>query len=288
MAIEIQSLTKNYRGTRALDNVSLTIEEGKIYGLLGSNGAGKSTLLNIIGNRILPTEGHVLIDGACAEENDAAQSKLYLAGESVLHNEDLRVEKHFRIAAMLREEFDYDRAMALCSRFGLNTNRKLKELSTGYASIFRLIEGLSTRVPYLLFDEPVLGLDAQHRDLFYRILIETYAETSSTILLSTHLIAEVSDIIEHVIILREGHMLCDKARDDLLSQYCTVSGPAAALDVFLRDKTVLTSTSIGGLKTACVEGIDKDAPLPPMLERSNMNLQDYFIHLMQAEDKAHA
>lgn len=288
MAIEVQSLTKRYADTVALDNVTLTLEQGKLYGLLGSNGAGKSTLLNLIGNRILPTSGSIRIDGETAFENDAAQSKLYLAGETMLHPEDLQVERIFCIAAMLRETFDLDRAMELSKRFGLDTKRKLKELSTGYASIFRLIEGLSTRVPYLLLDEPVLGLDAQHRDLFYRILIETYAETGSTILLSTHLIAEVSDIIEHAIILHKGHVLCDKERDELLGTCCTLTGPAAALDNFLVGKTVLTSTAIGGLKTACVQGLSTEEALPPMIERSDMNLQDYFIHLMQAKEGNHA
>ena len=97
--------------------------------------------------------------------------------------------------------------------FGLNTKKKVRTLSTGYKSIFKLVLALSVNVPYLFLDEPVLGLDANHREMFYRILLEKYIEEPFTIVISTHLIEEVASVIEHVVILKrredcEG--LCDR------------------------------------------------------------------------------
>ena len=137
-------------------------------------------------------------------------------------------------------------------------------------------------------DEPVLGLDAQHRDLFYKLLIEKYSERPCTILLSTHLIQEVSTLVEHTIIIKNGEILKDQPTESLLESGYTVSGPAALVDAYLAGKTVLGVNSLGGLKTASVEGDAPSDGLASGLEISRMDLQDYFIQLMNQEERAHA
>ena len=283
MAIEVQNVTKRFGDTWALEDVTLTFADHTIYGLLGNNGAGKSTLLNILTGRVLPDGGMVTVDGV-AGGTDEALSRLFLVGEKNLFPDTMRVRQAFDAAGTFYPGFDRACAEDLAQQFGLNRKQRITDLSTGYGSIFRLILGLSVNVPYLLFDEPVLGLDAQHRDLFYKLLLRKYADSPCTIVLSTHLIAEVAEIVEHTVIIRRGRILKDAPTEDLTGNAYTVSGPAAALDAYTAGKTVLSESVLGGLKTACVLGA-AERPLPPALELSHVNLQDYFISLMEEEDR---
>lgn len=283
MAIEFQNVTKRFGDTLALDSVTLTFGEGKIYGLLGNNGAGKSTLLNILTGRLTADGGTVTVDGKPVCRDDAV-GKLFLVGEGNYYPDDMRVKGAFRATERFYPAFDRAYAEDLAAQFGLKPRQKITGLSTGYGSIFRLILGLSVNTPYVLLDEPVLGLDAQHRDLFYKLLLRTYAERPATYIISTHLIAEVADIIEHTVIIRDGRILKDAPTEDLTANAHTVSGPAAAMESYLAGKQVLSQTVLGGLRTACVQG-PFQGRLPEGLELSRVNLQDYFISLMEKEDR---
>lgn len=283
MAIEFQHVTKRFGAVTAADDVSVTFGGDRIYGLLGNNGAGKSTLLNILAGRVCPDGGTVTVDGAPVT-GDAALGKLFLVGEQNLYPDDMRVKGAFDAAALFYPRFDRNRAEDLAKQFGLAVRQKVNRLSTGYGSIFRLILGLCVNTPYVLFDEPVLGLDAQHRDLFYRLLLESYAEAPRTIVLSTHLIDEVADIVEHTVIIRRGRILQDAPTEELTAGACAISGPAAAVDAYAAGKEVLTARSLGGLRTVCLRH-DDGADLPAGLERTRIGLQEYFISLMEEEDR---
>lgn len=189
MSIECKDITKQFGSTRALDQVSLTLEAGHIYGLLGNNGAGKSTLLSILTDRQLPDQGTVTVDGQPVRNNDAALHKVFMVGEQNFFPEDMKIKRALYTMTYFYPDFDLRRAHGLAKQFGLSLKKKIPALSTGYSSIFRLILGLSVNTPYVIFDEPVLGLDAQHRELFYRLLVEKFMAQSCTILLSTHLIS---------------------------------------------------------------------------------------------------
>lgn len=283
MAIEFQHVTKTFGDTRALEDVSLTFEEGKIYGLLGNNGAGKSTLLNILTGRLCPDSGTVTVDGAPAG-SDAALSRLFLVGEKNLYPDDMKVKRALDTAELFYPDFDRAYAEDLARQFELPLNKKINGLSTGYGSIFRIVLGLSVNTPYVLFDEPVLGLDAQHRDLFYKLLVRKYAESPCTMVISTHLIAEVADLIEHTVIIRKGRILQDAPTEALTAACWAVSGPAGLVDGWAAGRNVLTTTALGGLKTVCVRGaVEED--LPAGLERRRVGLQEYFISLMEEEDQ---
>jgi ABC-2 type transport system ATP-binding protein len=283
MPIEIKNITKDFGDTRALDHVTLTLGDNQIYGLLGNNGAGKTTLLSILTGRQCPTEGTITMDGEPIENNDAALGKAFLVAEQNMFPDDMNVKRAFKAAALFYPQFDRGYADKLAEKFGLKTKKKIKSLSTGYASIFRLILGLSVNTPYLFFDEPVLGLDAQHRDMFYRILLEKYAECPCTVVISTHLIAEAANLIEHAVIIRNGKILKDCPREELTADAYSVSGPAGLVDKYIAGKHVLSFNILGGLKTACVQG--PCDTLPEGLELSAINLQDYFISLMEEEDR---
>lgn len=280
--IEVRGVTKDYKNTRALNNINLTFEENKIYGLLGRNGAGKSTLLKIISNRIFSNSGSVTVDGENALENDKALSKIYLMSESNLYPPKLKIKNAFKWTKEFYPDFDIEYANKLAKEFGLNVNKNVRSLSTGYNSIFKIIIALSVNTPYVLLDEPVLGLDANHRDLFYRCLIERYAENPFCCVISTHLIEEVSTVIEDVVIIKNGEVIRNQTRDSLLETGFTVSGATGAVDEFIKGREVIGCDMIGGLKTAYVLGrVDKNE-VPDGLEVSAMDLQKLFVQLTNA------
>lgn len=280
MAIKIENVVKSFGQVQALKGVSVTFEENKIYGLLGRNGAGKSTLLNIVTGRIFADGGTVTVDGEDAVENDRAQAKIFLMSEKTLHPEGMRVRQALRWAGEFYPGFDMDYAMKLAGDFALNTGAKVSGLSTGYSSIFKLVLALSSNVPYVLLDEPILGLDANHRELFYKRLLEKYGEKPFTVVLSTHLIEEVASLVEDVVIIKEGQVLRQESRDTLLSQGYTVSGGAAAVDAYIQGRHVLGVDSLGGLRTAYVLGTpEKSSAAAGDLEFGPMDLQKLFIQL---------
>ena len=218
------------------------------------------------------------------EGSDAALSRLFLVGEKNLYPDDMKVKRALDTAAVFYPDFDRSYAESLAKQFELPLNKKINGLSTGYGSIFRLILGLSVNTPYVLFDEPVLGLDAQHRDLFYKLLVQKYAEHPCTMVVSTHLIAEVADLIEHTVIIRKGRILQDAPTEELTAACWAVSGPAGVVDSWAAGRDVFTSSVLGGLKTVCIRGGGTE-DLPAGLERRRVGLQEYFISLMEEEDQ---
>jgi ABC-2 type transport system ATP-binding protein len=281
VTIELQQVSKRFGTTQALDSVSLQFGGQKIYGLLGNNGAGKTTLLNIITGRYLADSGELTMDGTPMVDNDAALGQIYMLSEKNYYPEDLNIKEAFHWAAIFYPNFDKKRAKQLAERFQLPLKKKVHALSTGYESIFKIVMALSVNTPYLLLDEPVLGLDAQHRDMFYKFLIEHYSGNPCTIVISTHLIAEVAHLIEHCLIIKNGHIIKDAPAEELLNGGYSISGPAALVEQYLQNKDVLSINSLGGLKTACLSGtIPNAADLPAGLEVSKLDLQNYFIQLM--------
>jgi len=277
--IEVKNVTKCYGSTTALKNVSLTFEENKICGLLGRNGAGKSTLLSLITNKNFPTDGKILIDGQPVQENDAVLKKVYCMTEQSLYPESMTVKDVFKWTKEFYPEMNTEYALSLADKFALNTKKKVKALSTGYGSIYKIIVALSCNAPILLLDEPVLGLDANFRDVFYRELLDSYSKNPKTIVVSTHLIEEAAGVIENVAIIKNGEIIMNDTTQNALNAGVTVTGPAGTVDSFIVGRKVLGSDSLGGMKSAYLLDTLNGVSVPQGIEVSRLNLQSLFIHL---------
>ena len=281
--IEIKHVTKSYGRVTALRDVSITIEDGKISGFLGRNGAGKTTLLNIITNRIFADSGQVCIDGEPAVENDRAQAKIFYMTEKTFYPDNMKVRDVFKLTRGFYPNFDVAYAAALSDRFGLETGKKIGALSTGYESIFKLVLTMASNAPVLFFDEPVLGMDANHRDLFYRELLALYSASPRTVLLSTHLIEEAAGLLEQVIIIKEGRILLDQPVEEMLQLAYTVSGSQEKVDRYVEGKQVIRSEALGRYKAATVyqqhSGADRADLAQLGLDLSPARLQELFISL---------
>ena len=279
--IEVKQLTKKYGEVMALNNVSLTVGEEKIYGLLGRNGAGKTTLLNLMTNKIFPTEGQIFVDGERIQENGAALSKIFYMSEQNLYPPSARVMNIFKWTGEFYRGFDLNYALNLAERFELNTRKKMKELSTGYGSIYKAILTLASGAEILLFDEPVLGLDAIHREMLYKEILTNYIEQPKTIILSTHLIDEIADILEEVMIIKKGKLIIRQNTEELLASAYTVSGEVAKVDQYTRDRTCVGEETLHNTKSVIVLNGERDDTLARSLGLTlgKVELQKLFVGL---------
>ena len=273
-----ENVTMRFGDVTALDHVSLTLEPGHIYGLLGRNGAGKSTLLSVTANWRHATEGDVLLDGESVWDTPRAQQQIVCMSDGNLFP-TMRVKNGLLWYSRFRSGFDMEQALRLCEKFELSLRAKIQSLSTGYATIFKLIVAMASQCPFTFYDEPVLGLDANHRDLFYRELMEDFARNPRCVVISTHLIEECSALLDHIIVINKGKLMLNEPVEDTLARGYTVSGPAGAVDAFTAGKKLFGTQNLGGLKTAYVQGTPEQEKAPDGLEISALDLQQLFIQL---------
>jgi len=277
---EVVDLTKHYGKVHAVESVSFTLDENRIYGLLGRNGAGKTTLMSLLTAQEFATSGSVTLFGEAPLENAAVLGQTAFIKESQKYPEDFRVKHVLRSAPWFFPNWDADFADSLAHDFRLPLDRRIKKLSRGQLSAVGVIVGLASRAPLTFFDEPYLGLDAVARQLFYDRLLSDYAEHPRTVVLSTHLIDEVSNLLEHVIVIDEGRILIDSDADDLRGSATTVAGTTSAVDAFTARRDVLHREQLGGLASATVRALDaagRRAAAEAGLELAPVSLQQLIV-----------
>lgn len=277
--LEVNHVSKSFGSNTILQDINLAFEENKIYGLLGRNGAGKSTLLNIMTNRIFPDAGDVKLDSENINDNDTKLGLMYLMSEVNLYSNGTTLKQIISDTKLMYGDFDHSFAARLIDEFGIDINQKFGKLSTGYNSIFKLILALCVPVKFVLLDEPVLGLDANHRELFYSELIQSYSDNPRTFIISTHLIEEVANIISDVIVLDQGRIMLDQPVEDVLAKTHSVVGPAKDVERYTKGLNVIGHDTMGTIKANYVYGDLDDRPLPDTVQLSNFDLQKLFIFL---------
>lgn len=251
--VEARNLTKRYRDVLALDDVSISLSGGRIYGLLGRNGAGKTTLMSVLTAQAFATSGEALVFGEPAYENDRVLSRVCFIRESQKYPDDFTPFHAFKAARLLFPNWDQAFAERLISDFGLPVKRRIKKLSRGQLSVVGVIIGLASRAELTFFDEPYLGLDAVARQLFYDRLLADFTHYPRTIVLSSHLIDEVANLLDHVIVIDAGRILIDAEADALRGSATTLVGPAGKVDAFLAGRKVLHRETMASLASVTVD-----------------------------------
>ncbi|WP_279071481.1 ABC transporter ATP-binding protein [Microbacterium lacticum] len=283
--IEVQHLTKRYKETLALEDVSLAFEENTIYGLLGRNGAGKTTLMSILTAQNFATSGTARVFGADPYENAGVLQRVCFVRESQKYPEDALPTHAFRMASLFFPNWDQGFADELVAAFELPLKTRIKKLSRGQLSAVGVIIGLASRAEITFFDEPYLGLDAVARQLFYDRLIEDYAEHPRTVILSSHLIDEVSNLIERVVVIDGGRILLDEETDAVRSRAATIVGDAAAVEAFAAGREVIHRESLGHVTSVTVLGeltaADRVALQASGLDLAPVSLQQLIVRLTQ-------
>jgi ABC-2 type transport system ATP-binding protein len=280
IVVEVNGLTKKFGKFTAVDDVSFAIEENTIYGLLGRNGAGKTTMMQLLTGQQFASSGSVRVFGQSPVENAAVLGNICFIKESQSYPEDFRPKHVFASAPWFFRNWDAEFADRLIRDFRVPLNRRIKKLSRGQLSAVGVIVGLASRAPLTFFDEPYLGLDAVARQIFYDRLLEDFGEHPRTVILSTHLIDEVSALLEHVIVIDDGRILIDESADELRGSATTVSGTAAAVTAFIGDRTVLHREALGGLSSVTVEKLsaaDRTTATAAGVELGPVSLQQLIV-----------
>ena len=229
-----ENISKQYKKKEVLHDVNLTIEQGKIYGLVGRNGAGKTTLLSIMTAQNPATSGTVTCDGMPVWENQKALDHLCFSRElntlSVLGPNTIKIKEYLRMARTYYPNWDSEMEQRLVEQFDLNPKKKISKLSKGMLSMVTIIVALASKADITILDEPVAGLDVVAREDFYRLLLEEHEATGRTFIVSTHIIEEAANVFEEVIFLKDGEILLKEDTQELLDRTVHVSGLAEEVD----------------------------------------------------------
>jgi ABC-2 type transport system ATP-binding protein len=215
--------------------------------------------MHIITAQLFASSGELKVFGENPYENDRVLSQICFIKESQKYPDIFRIVDVLEIAATLYPNWDSEFANALLRDFNLPPRRKIKKLSRGMLSSVGIIVGLASRAPLTIFDEPYLGLDAVARSMFYERLLNDYNENPRTIILSTHLIDEVSKLLEHVIVLDRGEVLINEEAETLRGLANTIVGANTRVAEFTNGKKVVHQEAFGSLATATVLGTLENA-----------------------------
>jgi ABC-2 type transport system ATP-binding protein len=212
--IEIKKLCKQFDKKPVLNNLNITIRQGKIYGLLGVNGAGKTTLLRLIMGILLPDKGGITIDDYYNFAEEVYGKVFFMADELFFYN-NYTVNDMIKFYQALYICFDKKYCLELCNLFDLDYMQKINDLSKGMKKQLYLALGFATRAKYMLLDEVFDGLDPAKRSLVRKIICKHVAESNATFIISSHNLREIDDMCDTIGILHQGRIALERDIIDL-------------------------------------------------------------------------
>lgn len=221
--------------------------------MIGRNGAGKTTLLKTCAGYIKPTSGTVRIFDSIPFDNLNVSSKMVFVDEEIQYDESLSLNDILTLGKIYYQKWDFVFAEKLIKYFNLDYKKKYKKLSRGMKTQFNIIIGLASRAPLTLMDEPTLGLDVAVRKEFYKILVKDYMENPRTLILSSHLMNELENMLEEMVLIHEGKLIFHKSVEELQSYAILLNGKKEIIEPFIMNKEVLNievfnSSLIAGIK----------------------------------------
>ena len=210
--IEISNLTKKFGDLTALDDVTVSLEQGQIVGLLGPNGSGKTTLIKILNGLLQPESGSVTINGS-APGVETKKVVAYLPDRNALPDY-MTASQLIDIYEDFFEDFDRLKAEAMVDDLGINRKQTMKKMSKGTKEKLQLCLVMARQAQVYLLDEPIGGVDPATRDYILRTIISNYNE-NAVVLISTHLISDVESVLDDVVFIKEGRVVLHKAADEI-------------------------------------------------------------------------
>ena len=214
--LECQKLTKKYGNFFALSNVDLSLERGKIVGLLGPNGSGKTTLIKLANGLLTPTEGHIMINGL--EPGPATKKVVSYLPDHSFFNGHMKVKHLMAYYADFYRNFSTERALKMLDALEIDKDKRLNALSKGAQEKVQLVLVMSRDADLYILDEPIGGVDPAARDYILRTILSNYSE-NSTVLISTHLITDIEQVLDHVIFLQNGQISLNTSVDEIRTEY---------------------------------------------------------------------
>jgi ABC-2 type transport system ATP-binding protein len=277
-SIEARGLRKRYGETIAVDGVDLRVEEGRILGLIGPNGAGKTTLINAILG-LTPSQGELKVLGRdpWAERGELMRDVCFIADVAVLPRW-MRVSQALDYVAGVHPKFDRAKAEAFLAKTNIKRKSKVRELSKGMVAQLHLALVMAIDARLLVLDEPTLGLDILFRKQFYDSLLNDYFDRSRTILVTTHQVEEIQDVLTDVAFIHRGRIVFGCSMEEFESRYAEVMvSPERAAEA--RALGPINERQVFGRSIFLFDRADRDR-LAALGEVRTPSLADLFVALI--------
>jgi ABC-2 type transport system ATP-binding protein len=271
-------LTKKYRQVPALTDCDLDIEPGHVVGLVGPNGAGKSTLLNLAAGMMEPTSGSIEVCGGRPGSGPVQLAKVGFVAQDTPTYAGLSVADHLRLGARLNPGWDQALADQRIRRLALDPARPAGKLSGGQRAQLALTLGLAKRPELLILDEPVASLDPLARREFLQDLMEAVAEHEFSVVLSSHLVADLERVCDYLVVLVDSRVQVAGEVDELLATHHRLTGPRRDLDRLPADQRVIAASHTDRQTTALVH--TEGPVLDPAWAVSSLGLEDLVLAYM--------
>lgn len=289
-SIEVKNLNQSFKDKIICDDVSINFEKDKIYGLLGKNGTGKTTLINMIAYQLIAKSGEIKIFGKSPKEDISVLDNLCVVREKDIIKDfhtECKVKEVFRFYSYFFSNYDYELQDKLCKLFEINPKLKYKKLSRGMKTSVSNIIGICSNAPITIFDEPTIGLDAVNRQEFYNVLLESYTKKNRTVIIATHHIKDVEELLEKVVIIKDGKVEVDDYIEKVKEKSYYISGNKDDLFKLSILKGKYPLKSFGNTVMYYYYG---DIPENDMgliesldIEIENMKLEELFVNINKKE-----
>jgi len=237
--VKTTNINKHFGKTHALSDLSVTVAENSITGLIGRNGSGKTTLMKILAGLLDETSGEALVFGERPMDNITILNKLVYTYHDMPYEPKLSLKTILSAYKTMFAGFDSDFANKLMKFFELSEKMKYKNLSQGMGSIFNFLCALSCRAPLTMLDEPVLGMDVTVRKSAYEVLLRDFTEHPRTFIISSHLLSEIEGTLSDILLIEQGRCILNCPIDDVRQSAYRIDGNTQAIDSFASDKKMI-------------------------------------------------
>ncbi|WP_394018598.1 ATP-binding cassette domain-containing protein [Anaerococcus cruorum] len=279
--IEVKNLNKSFDKKIVFQNANLKIEENRIYGLFARNGVGKTTLLKILADQLVNYQGQISYNHKSIRENKDYKKRVLLVGEDFI-SEALKAQhlnKIMDLIYILLENFNKERFEELINIFDIDMKTRYRKLSFGNQCLFRNAIGLASGADFLFFDEPTTGLDEINKDIFYKKLMEYQEKDQSTVIISSHNVADIEKMITDVIILKDKDVIVNEPIYDIEEKSYSITLDPKDLDI-LANKNIINKKTFANQVIVNIYDKFSEEEINNIKQKARVNrldLRDLFI-----------
>lgn len=288
--IEVRNVIKEFDGFRALDDLSMTVPTGSVYGLVGPNGAGKSTIIRHLTGIYRQDAGEIMIDGAPVFETPEVKSRIAYIPDDIFYYANASIREMMDFYRSIYPHFDAERFKKLSDVFGLDPKRQMRRLSKGMQKQAAFWIAVSLRPEILILDEPVDGLDPVMRRQIWSIIMADVAENGTTVLVSSHNLRELEDVCDSVGIMNKGKIMIERSLNELQENIVKIQLALPDGEVLPEGLDILHKSNTGRLQSLIMHGTQEElteklqSAHPLFIDAVPLTLEEIFIYELGGAD----